>query len=74
MHVLRKGRVQEMSNRKLPVVTAVVYPGYLGFRITGRDAEGKVIYDSSRFYRSRSDARKAVYALWPKAKVTFEVI
>lgn len=58
--------------RPRDVAKAVVYPAHDGFRYTCRNAEGKVVYDSERAFRSRRDARDEVYNRWPKAKVTFD--
>lgn len=57
---------------KKDVAVVYVYPTSMGFRYTCRNQEGKVIYEGSRPFRSRFDARKAVKASWPDAKVTFE--
>lgn len=57
---------------KKDVVQVYIYPSPMGFRYTCRDVEGKVVWDSPMAYRSRFDARKAVTASWPHAKVTFE--
>lgn len=66
------------KRKKLPekdaVAIAYVYPGFLGFRFTCRDHEGKVIYDSPNGYKSRYQARDEIKRLWPQAKVSFEVI
>lgn len=56
--------------RKAPrnVATATIWPGHGGFRITGRDETGKVIYDSPRAFPGRIAAKKAALKLWPEVK------
>jgi hypothetical protein len=57
---------------KKDVAVVYIYGAPDGFRYTCRNAEGMVVWDSTRPYRSRFDARKVVKKSWPDARVTFE--
>lgn len=71
--VAREDRGQSESMR-LPQDVAVVYV-YLardGARYTCRDSNRRVVYDSTRAFRSRRQATDEVRRYWPNAKVTYE--
>lgn len=59
--------------KKDAVHTVYVYTGAYGFRYSCRDAEGKVIYEAPRGFRSRFDAREEIKKRWPEAKISMEV-
>lgn len=50
-----------------------VYPSAQGFRYTCRDAERKVVYDSTRAFRSRRHAAAEISLYFPEAKVSYEL-
>lgn len=59
--------------KKDEVAAALIYSGAYGFRYSLRDADGKVLYEAPRAFRSRYDAREEVKRRWPQAKISMEV-
>lgn len=53
------------------VAEVVIFPSQMGFRYTGRNAEGRVIYDSPRWFRSRKPLKEEIARRWPEARVSY---
>jgi hypothetical protein len=53
------------------VVEIFVYRSQLGFRYSGRNKEGRIIYEKPRDLRSRFDVQKEARKRWPGVRIVW---